>query len=345
MTPRANKTTIYDIATAMRISPSTVSIVLAGRWHNRRISEDTANRVLATAESMGYSVNLKARGLRLQQSGLAGMIIPHYRNRFFAGLAESFEIEARSRGLCPIVVSTQREAETEFSTATTLVAHQVEFLFVAGVNDPLKINKLCADAGIRSINIDLPGDEAPSVVSDNRDAARKLTDVMLDKMRSPNAASFKFFGGNAHDNATMERIAGVRDAFSARGYPLDDDVFDCCGYQPPIIAGVISGFLDREGDRMPEAIFANGITALEGLLEASASRDANALNRCIIGCYDWDPFAASLPLDITFVRQDVSALIHEGFRLLDDFTVGAYPTTRIPAQLRAGPASEDVLTR
>ena len=29
--------------------------------------------------------------------GLAGMIVPHYRNRFFAGLAEAFEAEARAR--------------------------------------------------------------------------------------------------------------------------------------------------------------------------------------------------------------------------------------------------------
>ena len=58
----------------------------------------------------GLLKDLKARGLRLSRSGLAGMIVPHYRNRFFAGLAEAFEAEARSRGLCPVVVSTERDA-------------------------------------------------------------------------------------------------------------------------------------------------------------------------------------------------------------------------------------------
>ena len=56
---------------------------------------------------------------------------------------------------------------------------------------------------------------------------------------------------------------------------------------------------------------------------------------CVIGCYDWDPFAASLPLDITFVRQDVEGLIAAGFSLLESFRKGESPTVRIPAQLRA----------
>ena len=96
------KSTIYDIAKTTGASTSTVSMVLNGTWARYRIKEETANRILACAEALGYNVNLSARGLRLSRSGLAGMIIPHYRNRFFAGLAETFEDEARRRGLCPI---------------------------------------------------------------------------------------------------------------------------------------------------------------------------------------------------------------------------------------------------
>ena len=106
--PSGRRSTIYDIAAATKASPSTVSLVLNGSWTRYRIKEDTAKRVLKAAQDLGYAVNMKARGLRLSRSGLAGMIIPHYRNRFFAGLAEAFETDTRQRGLCPIVVSTQR---------------------------------------------------------------------------------------------------------------------------------------------------------------------------------------------------------------------------------------------
>ena len=97
--PRRRKVTIYDIAVATDLSPTAVSLVLNGSWQRHRIHKETASRVLDCAERLGYAVNLKARGLRLSKSGLAGMILPHYRNRFFAGLAEEFEATARTRDL------------------------------------------------------------------------------------------------------------------------------------------------------------------------------------------------------------------------------------------------------
>src|SRR3954471_4077046 len=130
------KSTIYDIALAAKSSPTAVRLVLNDSWQQHRIKAETAATILDWAERLGYAVNLKARGLRLSRSGLAGMIVPHYRNRFFAGLAEAFEAEARSRGLCPVVVSTQRDAGIEANVIKTLLAQQVEFLFIAGVHDP-----------------------------------------------------------------------------------------------------------------------------------------------------------------------------------------------------------------
>ena len=64
MTRTTRRTTIYDIAVAARASPTTVSLVLNDSWQKYRISGETASRVLACAEELGYSVNLKARGLR-----------------------------------------------------------------------------------------------------------------------------------------------------------------------------------------------------------------------------------------------------------------------------------------
>ena len=136
------KTTIYDIAVAAGASPTTVSLVLNDSWQKYRIRQETARRVLAFAEELGDSVNLKARGLRLSRSGLAGMIMPHYRNRFFAGLAEAFEGGARARGLCPIVVSTHRHPGNELKAVETLLAQQVELLLIAGVHNPDPLNDL-----------------------------------------------------------------------------------------------------------------------------------------------------------------------------------------------------------
>ena len=126
MTVLRPKPTIYDIARLCEASPSTVSAVLNGSWKTRRISEATAERIRAAASENGYSANLQARGLRQARSGMVGMILPVHDNRFFADMSQSFEAQARARGLCPVVVSTLRDPEEERRTVALVdVVHDV----------------------------------------------------------------------------------------------------------------------------------------------------------------------------------------------------------------------------
>ena len=328
---RGRKTTIYDIAVAAHSSPAAVSLVLNDSWQRYRIKQETATRILNCAERLGYAVNLKARGLRLSRSGLAGMILPHYRNRFFAGLAEAFEAEARSRGLCPIVVSTHRHPANELKVAETLLAQQVEFLFIAGVRNPEPLNELCQAAAVRCVNIDLPGSGAPSVVSDNRGGARRLTEVVLEKLvaRGAVATDLFFFGGVADDDATRNRVLGFTDALAAHGVVPGPHMIDCCGYQPRNAAQSLEAQFARLG-RLPRGLFVNGVTALEGTLRFTSKLSAGELQAIVVGAFDWDPFAAHLPFDLTMVRQNVEVMIAEGFALIDSFEVDRNAIVVVP---------------
>ena len=59
--------TIKELSQVVGVSPSTVSIVLRGDAQKRKISKETQDKVLRTAERMGYQVNLEARRLRAAQ--------------------------------------------------------------------------------------------------------------------------------------------------------------------------------------------------------------------------------------------------------------------------------------
>ena len=324
------KTTIYDIAVATNSSPTTVSLVLNGHYSRHRIHEDTAAKIRDCAVRLGYAVNLKARGLRLSRSGLAGMILPHYRNRFFAGLAEEFEVAARKRGLCPIVVSTHRNPEYETNVTETLLAQQVEMLFISGVHSPDRLNDLCRAAGVRCVNIDLPGSGAPSVVSDNRGGARELTRVVLRKleMHGADISDVFFFGGVADDDATHNRLLGFREVLAERGVTSGYSI-DCCGYAPRNAAASLAAKYAELG-RLPSGLFVNGVTALEGLLRFSAKISPQDRSEIVVGTFDWDPFGAFLPFDLTMVRQDVEAMIAEGFAQIDAYIPGKNPLVVVP---------------
>ncbi len=272
------RSNIYDIAEATQASPSTVSLVLNGAWARYRIKEKTANRVLKAAQDLGYSVNMTARGLRLSRSGLAGMILPHYRNRFFAGLAEAFEANARQRGLCPIVVSTQRDEAIEASVTNTLLSQQVEFLFIAGASNTKTLNALCRTASTPCINLDLPGSDAPSVVTDNYAGAYALTEKLIATQLKRRTAprELLFLGGFAGEHATERRIAGFRDAIAASAVGVTPEVF-CCGYGSSSVREALLACFKSLG-RAPDGLFINSITAFEGLLQFSPG---SRVRRCV----------------------------------------------------------------
>lgn len=330
-TDRNRKSTIYDIAKATGSSTAAVSMVLNGTWTRYRIKEATANRIVEAARELGYSVNLRARGLRLSRSGLAGMILPHYRNPFFAGLAEKFEAEARHRGLCPIVVSTQRDPTVERSVTQQLLSQHVELLFIAGVQHPTPLNALCATAGVTSINVDLPGDGAPSVVSDNRGGAKRLTAILLEKMatRGTPLDELIFVGGVANEYATEMRIAGYREALQAQHGVPSPHALNICGYSPAAAQQALAKQYQRLG-RLPAGLLINSITAFEGLVDFASTLGADALKHTVVGCFDWDPFAARLPFDVTMLQQDVRTLIDEAFLLVDTAALGSSPCVLVP---------------
>ena len=335
---RRGQATIYDIAKDAGISPTTVSFVLNGLAKQHRIKDKTAELIVEAAERLGYAVNLKARGLRLSRSGLAGMIVPHYRNRFFAGLAEAFEAEARARGLCPVVVSTQRDAAKEASVIETLLAQQTEFLFVTGVHDPDPLNAMCRKAGVASINIDLPGSGAPSVVSDNYGGARALTEEVVKKLTAQGDPldDIFFFGGLTTDDATMKRVRGFTDCLASHGVAVNPEMIDCCGYPPDTAAQSLACRYQKLG-RMPRGLFVNGVTALEGALQFASSLPRRELGDVAVGSFDWDPFAAHLSFEVTMVRQNVEAMIVEAFALLDAYKPSENPLVVVPTSFgRAG---------
>jgi LacI family transcriptional regulator, fructose operon transcriptional repressor len=314
----SRRTTIYDIASEARTSSSTVSLVLNGSWRRYRIRPETAERVLSAAETLGYNVNMRARGLRLARSNLAGMIIPHYRNRFFAGLAETFEAEARARNLCPIVVSTQSEPATERRVLEALLAQQVEFIFVTGVHRPEPLNDLCRSAGVPCVNLDLPGNRAPSVVTDNREGAYRLTLALLEAVQSTSGApeEIRFIGGRSGEYATEGRVAGFAEALGEHGVAASRKRILPCGYAPEAAQAVFDQIVSELG-HAPSGLFVNSITALEGVTNWLRMRGRGSCSDMIVCCFDWDPFAAALPLRVIMLRQDIERLIGEAFHLLD----------------------------
>jgi LacI family fructose operon transcriptional repressor len=311
------KSTIYDVATRVGASPSTVSAVLNGSWAQRRISETTVENVRKIAVELGYATNLQARGLRQARSGLVGMIIPVHDNRFFSSLSQSFDTLARERGFCPVIASTLRNPQEERRIVETFISYAVDAIFIAGATDPMQLGELCASAKLKHIFVDLPGQDAPSVVTDNFGGARLLTGRILEDMAPDDSGCRPYFlGGSVEDHATERRVAAFRQAVEEKGGKVGDEQVIQCGYAPLSAAGAITDLCQQIGG-LPSGLFVNSFTAFQGVMNYFVSLPPVAFANTVIGCFDYDPFATFLQFPVYMIRQDAHGLMAKAYDLLD----------------------------
>ncbi|MBC7723027.1 MAG: LacI family DNA-binding transcriptional regulator, partial [Pedobacter sp.] len=77
------RTTIYDIAKALQITPSTVSRALNNHSY---ISEATKKLIKKKAVEMNYKLNTHAHNLRTGGSKTLGVIVPKINMTFFSNV-------------------------------------------------------------------------------------------------------------------------------------------------------------------------------------------------------------------------------------------------------------------
>jgi DNA-binding LacI/PurR family transcriptional regulator len=327
----SKRTTIYDLASLTGTSASAVSSVLNGSWKKRRISQKLADRIFRVAEEQGYSVNLQASALRRERSNIIGMIMPKYDNRYFGAIAEQFEAMARARGLFPVITCTQRDPDLEVEAAKEMLSYRVECLIATGATDPDKISNLCAASGVRTINLDLPGTMAPSVISDNFTGALDLTRLILDRchVEVDGNRALTFIGGRANDHNTAARLRGFRQAHAEREIEVPERQILTCGYA----AEKADLELQKNGEMKSPGFFVNSTITLEGVVNWLNRIEPSSRKNICYGCFDWDPFAALLPENVGMVQQDVLTMLERVFELTE-FMPSSRSTVQVPCILK-----------
>ncbi|MCD2182886.1 LacI family DNA-binding transcriptional regulator [Rhizobium sp. GN54] len=322
-TTQTKRTTIYDLAELAGTSASAVSAVLNGNWKKRRISARLAEKITRLAEEQGYALNMQASVLRRDRSKIIGMIVPKYDNRYFGSIVEQFEALARERGLFPIITCTMRDPALELDAARAMLSYQVDCLIATGATDPDRVMELCAAAGVRTVNLDLPGARAPSVISDNHGGALELTRRVLANCEKEygEKTPLLFVGGRGTDHNTLERVRGFRDAHAEAGVTVDETLVLTCGYAPEKAESAMRQLAERTGD-LPRGMFVNSTISLEGVMRWIRRSGHYADRVPQLGCFDWDPFVAMLGDHIEMVRQDVPRMLEAVFAIIESGATG-----------------------
>lgn len=158
--------TIYDVAKAAGVSPTTVSHVVNG---TRNVSESMRRRVDAAIIRLGYHPNDAARMLREGRAKLIGVILPDISNPFFSRLIYHLEMLAFEIGARIVSCNSDYDLVRESAYLGDLMRRRVDGIIIAPVQPSLALQERLRATRLPVVVIDRVSDalSIPTVAIDN----------------------------------------------------------------------------------------------------------------------------------------------------------------------------------
>ena len=292
--------TVQDLAEQAGVSIASVSRALND---SDKVSAEVRRRVREVADRLGYVPHAAARALASQSTHTIGAVVPTLENPNFAIGVEALQKRLARQGYTLFVSSSGYQMEQERQQVETLVTRGVDGIMLVGalhnpgLHDFLRGKKIpFVDTWV------LSGDpKVPSIGFDNRAAAVRLTDFLLDLGHK----DFGVIAGVTKSNdRALARVKGVRKSLKARGLALRQEHLIERPYR--IVDGQIAmRALMAEKTRPTAVICGNDVLAFGAMLECQRQGIRVPGEVSIAGFDDLD-FASQLlpPLTTIHVPAD-----------------------------------------
>jgi LacI family transcriptional regulator len=216
--------TIRDVAQVSGVSTATVSRVLSG---DGPVAPETAERVRAAVERLGYTVNSVARSLKTRSTMTVGVIAPELSSDFFMLLAESMDRALSERGYSLIVCSS-RGSEAEEGKRLRLLAERLVDGVVAipSTGSGAALAAGCP-AGTPLVLVDrtASGLDVDAVLLDNEGGAYDATRALI----ADGHRRIGFVGGEKDVSIARERYEGWSRAMLEFGLEVEEDFVSFAG--------------------------------------------------------------------------------------------------------------------
>ena len=259
MTKRAP--TIHDVAIIAKTSTATVS-----RFFSTpdRVNKQTAARIKAAADQIGYIRNRAAAATRGRRTGIIGMVVPTLESSIFAELIESLTGQLRTHNQTMLLASNGYDKATELEAVKAFAEQGVDgVILIGGDHDPQTIKVLSS----RSIPLlcvwnhsspsfekedkahSLTASSHDSIGIDNYDIGWAAADHVITQGHTDIACIFGKVEGN--DRAD-DRAQGILGRLSEAGLSLPAKWHFHSSYELRNASIIATNLL--QGDKRPSAI-------------------------------------------------------------------------------------------
>ena len=215
----AKSVSLDDVAQHAGVSTATVSRVIN---NPEKVADKSRTAVNTSIEALGYIPDGAARALASRHSRIIGAVVPTLDNALFAAGIQSLQRRLRQHDYTLIVASHEYDLAEELNEVRMLLRQGVDALLMVGSqHDPALLQLLEEKRVPRVYCWAWDSDSAQSYIGfDNRKAARKIADYLLDLGHVDLAV---IAGRTENNDRARDRVLGIRDAIEARKLRLSPE--------------------------------------------------------------------------------------------------------------------------
>ncbi|WP_077620003.1 LacI family DNA-binding transcriptional regulator [Bacillus sinesaloumensis] len=272
--------TMKEIARLANVSSATVSRVLNNSGY---VSDDVRKRILKIIDETGYIPSEHAKALRTKQSNVIGVILPKLSTETASRLVNGISEELAEHGYQILLTNTNLDPKKEIEYLKLLKSKQVDGIILLATNRGEELQDEIKKLRIPFVATGQELQGVPSVINNNFQAAKDITQLLIDKGHQKVA----FIGVDEADyEVGYKRKAGYLDALEENaidvvdqwiqkgefsiesGYQMAKEVFEQSSEKPTAIVAVTDRlaigameYLKEQGLHIPNDVAITGMGA------------------------------------------------------------------------------------
>lgn len=303
--------TMKDLSLKCGVSVSTVSKALNGY---QDISEETRKMIIKAASEAGYFPDANARALKMKKTYNIGVLFSTMakhglRNEYFAHILASFKEKAAKRGY-DITFIEHNIGNRKMTYLDHCRYRNFDGVFIACAefSEPEVLELVNSDYPV--VTIDHAFNEAISVLSDNADGMRQLTQYIVDQGHTKIA-----YIHGTKSSVTHNRLVSFNNVLKENGIKVPEEYFVEGIYRSAESAEELALGLLKLPDP-PTCILASDDYAALGVMNTVRRLGLKIPEDISLAGYDGISVAQALEPKLTTVKQDTDKIGSEAAKQL-----------------------------
>lgn len=300
--------TIKDIANRTGLGLATISSYINGG----NVREKNREKIEEAIRELNFEVNEVARGLKTNRTHTIGVVIPELNNIFCTEIITGMEDILRKKGYATIVCDCRTDKGLEREAVDFLYRKRVDGIINMPVDSTGAHLKQFETEKKPIIIIDrkLPQIACDSILVDNRDAAKKAVDILIENGHR----HIGMITGPEDIYTARERYLGYESALGEAGIDIDPGLVVHSDYT---IRGAVTG-VEKLLDAHPEvtALFAANYEMTMGTMIVLNERGISIPNEMSVIGFDNREFARALHPTLTIITQPTEAIAEQAARII-----------------------------